>query len=148
MSKRFKGLDLTKAYVKNYGQRFVTLYRRRWSKPYPRKWNAKRQNGCLKPFQIAEKRREVKGKRKKERYTHLNAQFQSITRKDKKAILSDQCKEKRKTTEWERPEISSRKLEIAREYFMQSGDNKGQKGMDPTEAEEIRERWQEYTEEL
>ena len=90
----------------------------------------------------------MKGKRKKERYTHLNAEFQSITRKDKKAILSDQCKEKRKTTEWERPEISSRKLEIAREYFMQSGDNKGQKGMDPTEAEEIRERWQEYTEEL
>ena len=69
-------------------------------------------------LQIAEKRREVKGKGEKERYTHLNAEFQRITRRDKKAFLSDQCKE-RKTIERERLEISSRKLEIPREHFMQ-----------------------------
>ena len=68
-------------------------------------------------LQIAVKRREVKSKGKKERYTHLKAEFQRIVRRDKKAFLSDQCK-LRKTTEWERPEISSRKSEIPREYFM------------------------------
>ena len=67
---------------------------------------------------IAEKRRDVKGKGEKERGTHLSAEFQRIARRDKKAFLSDQCKE-RKTTEWERLEVSSRKLEIPREYFMQ-----------------------------
>ena len=70
-------------------------------------------------LQIAEKRREVKGKGEKERCIHLNAEFQRIARRDKKAFLSDQCKEKRKTIEWERLEISSRKLEIPREHFMQ-----------------------------
>ena len=67
-------------------------------------------------LQIAEKR-EAKGKGEKERYTHLNAEFQRIARRDKKAFLSDQCKERGK--QWERLEISSRKLEIPREYFMQ-----------------------------
>ena len=70
-------------------------------------------------LQIAVKRREVKSKGEKERYTHLNAEFQRIARRDKKAFLSDQCKEIGKTTEWERLEISSRKLEIPREHFMQ-----------------------------
>ena len=60
-----------------------------------------------------------RSKRKKERYTHLNAEFQRIARRDKKAILKINAMKKRKTTEWERPEISSRKLEIPREYFMQ-----------------------------
>ena len=65
------------------------------------------------------KRREVKSKREKERHKHLNAEFQRIARRNKKAFLSDQCKKIEKTTEWERLEISSRKLEIPREYFMQ-----------------------------
>ena len=63
--------------------------------------------------------------------------------------LSDQCKEIEKTTEWERLEISSRKLEIPREHFMQKwGLIKDRNGMDLTEAEDIKKRWQEYTEEL
>ena len=61
----------------------------------------------------------MKGKEEKEKYTHWNAEFQRIARKDKKAFLSDQCKEIEKTVEWERLEISSRKLEIPREHFMQ-----------------------------
>ena len=65
------------------------------------------------------KRREAKGKGENKRHKHLNAEFQRIARRDKKAFLSDQCKEIRKTTEWERLEISSRKLEIPREHFMQ-----------------------------
>ena len=78
----------------NYGRRFVTLYMRQESRQSPRKRNAKKQNGCLRPFsQIAVKRREAKSKREKERYTHLNAEFQKIARRDKKAFLSDQCRE-------------------------------------------------------
>ena len=68
---------------------------------------------------IAVKRKEAKSKGEKEKYTHLNAEFQRIARRDKKAFLSDQCKEIEKTIEWERLEISSRNLEIPREYFMQ-----------------------------
>ena len=70
-------------------------------------------------LQIAVKRREAKSKGEKERYKHLNAEFQRIASRDKKAFLSDQCKEIEEKTEWERLEISSRKLEIPREHFMQ-----------------------------
>ena len=70
-------------------------------------------------LQIAVKRREVKGKGEKERYTHLNPEFQRIARRDKKAFLSDQCKEIEENNRTERLEISLRKLEIPREHFMQ-----------------------------
>ena len=76
-------------------------------------------------LQIAEKRREVKGKEEKARYTHLNAKFQRIARRDEKAFLSKQCKEIRENSEWKRPEISSRKLEIPREHYMKGELNKG-----------------------
>ena len=70
-------------------------------------------------LQIAEKRREAKGKGEKERYTHLNAEYQRIERRDKKAFLSDQCKEIEENTRMKRLESSSRKLKTLREYFMQ-----------------------------
>ena len=70
-------------------------------------------------LQIAEKRREVKGKGEKERYIHFNAEFQRIASRDKKAFLSDQCKEIEEKNRMGRLEISSRKLEIPREHFMQ-----------------------------
>ena len=70
-------------------------------------------------LQIAEKRREAQGKREKERYKHLNAEFQRIARRDKKTFLSNQCKEIEENNRMERLEISSRKLELSREYFMQ-----------------------------
>ena len=70
-------------------------------------------------LQIAEKRREVKGKGEKERYTHLNVEFQRIARRDKKAFLSDQCKEIEENNRMGKIKISSRKLEIPREHFMQ-----------------------------
>ena len=65
------------------------------------------------------KRRKVKSKGEKERYTYVNSEFQRIARRDKKALLSDQSKEIEETIEWERLESSSRKLEIPREQFMQ-----------------------------
>ena len=70
-------------------------------------------------LQTAMIRREVKGKGAKERYTHLNAEFQRIARRDKKPFLSDQCKEIEKTIEWQRLEISSGKLEIPKEHFVE-----------------------------
>ena len=70
-------------------------------------------------LQIAVKRKEAKGKGEKERYTHLNAEFQRIARRDKKAFLSNQCKEIEENNRMESLEISSRKLEIPREHFMQ-----------------------------
>ena len=71
-------------------------------------------------LQIAEERREAKGKGEKRGYTQLNAEFQRIARRNKKAFLNEQCKEiEGKKINWERLEISSRKLEISREHFMQ-----------------------------
>ena len=71
-------------------------------------------------LQITEKRRETKGKEEKEIYTYLNSEFQRITRREKKAFLSDQCKEIEENARMGKTiEISSRKLEIPREYFMQ-----------------------------
>ena len=78
----------------NYKWRFMTLYRRQGSRPSPQKRNAKRQKWLSEEaLQIAVKRRELKSKGEKERYSHLNAEFQRIARRDKKAFLSDQRKE-------------------------------------------------------
>ena len=75
----------------NCGRRFVTLYRRQRTRPYPRKRNAKKEKWLSEEaLQIAVKRREVKSKEEKERYKHLNAEFQRIARRDKKAFLNDQ----------------------------------------------------------
>ena len=72
----------------------------------------------IKALKVAEKRREAKGKGEKERYIHLNTEFQRIARRDKKAFLSDQCKETEENNRMGKIRISSRKLEIPREHFM------------------------------
>ena len=85
--KRFKGPDLIECLM-NYGWRFLTLYRRQGSRPSPRKQNAKKAKWLSEEaLQIAVKRREAKSKEENERYTHLNAEFQRIARRDKKAFL-------------------------------------------------------------
>ena len=90
------------------------------SKTIPKKKKCKKAKWLSEEaLQIAVKRREAKSKGEKERYTHLNAQFQRIARRDKKAFLNDQCKEIKENNRWERLEMSSRKLEIPREHFMQ-----------------------------
>ena len=81
------------------------------------------------------KRREAKSKGEKERYSYLNAEFQRIARRDKKAFLSDQCKEIEENNRMGKTiEISSRKLEIPREYFMQNGHNERQKWSGPNRS--------------
>ena len=111
---RFKGLDLIEC-LKNYGH-VHDIVQKAVIKTIPKKNKCKKAKWLSEQaLQIALKRREARGKAEKERYTHLNAEFQRIARRDKKVFLSDQCKE----IEWERLEISSRKLEMPREYFMQ-----------------------------
>ena len=99
-------------------------------------------------LQIAEKR-EVKGKGEKERYTHLNAEFQRIARKDKKAFLSDQCKEMEENNRMGKTRDLFKKIRDTKGTFhAKMGTIKDRSGMDLTEAEGIKKRWQEYTEEL
>ena len=86
VTNRFKGLDLIES-LKSYGWRFMTVYRRQRSRSSPRKRNEKAKWLSEEALQIAEKRREVKGKGEKERYTHLNAEFQRIARRDNKAFF-------------------------------------------------------------
>ena len=85
-------------------------------------------------LQIAVKRREVKSKGEKGRYKHLNAEVQRLARRDKKAFLSDQCKEIEENNRMGKLEISSRKLETPREHFCKDGHNKGQKQYGPNRS--------------
>ena len=91
----------------------------------------------------------MKGKGGKERYTHLNAEFQRIARQDKKAFLSDQCKEIEENNRMEKTRDHFKKIRYTKGIFhAKMGTVKDRKGMDLTEAEDIKKRWQEYTEEL
>ena len=119
-----------------------------WSKTTPKKKKCKKAKWLSEEaLQIAEKIREVKSKGEKERYTHLNAECQRIARRDKKAFLSDQCKEIEENN----------RMGKTRDLFRKIGDTKGtlhakmgsikdRNGMDLTEAEDVKKRWQEYTE--
>ena len=98
-------------------------------------------------LQIAEKRREVKGKGEKERYPHLNAEFQRIAR-DKKAFLSDQCKEKEENDRMEKTRDLFKKIRATKgDFNAEVGTIKDRNGMNLTEAEDTN-RWQEYTKQL
>ena len=126
------------------------MYRKQGSKPSPPKRNTKAKWLSEEALQIAKKRREVKSKGENKRYIHLNAEFQRIARRDKKTFLSDQCKE---------IEEDNRMGKTTRDLFKKIRDTKGifqakmgsikdRYGIDLTEAEDIKKRWQEYTEEL
>ena len=95
------------------------------------------------------KRREGKSKGEKERYTHLNAEFQRIPRRDKKAFLSEQCKEREENKRMGKTRGLFKKIRDSKETFhAKMGTIKDRNCMDLTEAEGIKKRWQEYTEEL
>ena len=100
-------------------------------------------------LQIAEKRREAKGKGEKERYIHLNAEFQRTARRDKKAFLSDQCKEIEENNRMGKTRDLFKKIRDTKGTFhVQMDSIKDRNGRDLTEAQDIKKRWQEYTEEL
>ena len=99
--------------------------------------------------QIAEKRREVKGKGERERDTHLNAEFQRIARRDKKAFLSDQCKETEENNRMGKTRDLFKKTRDTKETFHEKmGTVKDRNSMDLTEAEDIKKKWREHTEKL
>ena len=100
-------------------------------------------------LQLAEKRRDTKGKGEKERYTHLNAEFQRIARRDKKYFLSDQCKEIEENNRMGKTRDIFKKIRDTKGMFhAKMGSIKDRNGMDLTEAEDIKKRWQEYIEKL
>ena len=100
-------------------------------------------------LQRAEKRREAKGKGENKRYTNLNAEFQRIVRRDKKAFLSDQCKEIGENSRMGKTRDLFKKIRDTKGTFhAKMGTIKDKNGMDLTEAEDIKKRWQEYIEEV
>ena len=131
----------------NYGWRFVTLYRRQ---NIPKKKKCKKAKWLSEEaLMIAVKRREAKSKGEKERYTHLNAEFQRIARRDKKASLSDQCKEIEENDRMGKTRDLFKKIrDTTGTFHAKMGTINDRNGMDLTEAEDIKKRWQEYTEEL
>ena len=104
----------------NYGWRFMTLYRRQGSRQSPKKKKCKKAKWLSQEaFQIAVKRREAKSKGEKERYIHLNAEFQRIARRDKKAFFSDQCKEIEENKRIGNTRDLFKKIRDTKEHFMQ-----------------------------
>ena len=118
----------------NYGMRFVTLYRKR-IKTILWKRNAKKQNGCLRRPDTAVKRREAKSKGEKERYKHLNTEFQRIARRDKKAFLSDHCKEIEENNRMGKTRDLFKKIRDTKETFdAKMGSVKDRNGRDPNRS--------------
>ena len=126
------------------------MYRRQESRSSPRKRNAKKAKWLFEEaLQIAVKRREVKSKGENERYKHLNAEFQRIERRDKKAFLSNQCKEIEENNRMGKTRDLFKKIRDTKGTFhAKMGSIKDRNCMDLTEAEDIKKRWKEYTEEL
>ena len=125
-----------------YRQRFVTLYRRQRSRPSPWKRNAKKPKWLSgEALQIAVKRREVKTKGEKERYKHLNAEFQTIAKRDKKAFFSDQCKEMEENNRMGKTRDLFKKIRDTKGTFhAKMRSIKDRNGMDLTEAEDFKKR--------
>ena len=121
-----------------------------WIKIIPKKKKCKKAKWLSEEaLQIAMKRREVKSKGEKERYTHLNAEFQRVARRDKKAFLSDHCKEIEENNRMGETRDLFKKIRDTKGTFhTKMGSIKDRNGMDLTETEDIKKRWQEYTEEL
>ena len=133
----------------NYGWRFVTLYRRQGSRPFHGKEMQTSKMAVWEGLKIAVKRRKVKSKGEKERYFPLNTEFQRIARRDKKAFLRDQRKEIEENNRMGKTgDLFKNIRDIKGTSHTKMRSVKDRNGMDLTEAENIKKRWQEYTEEL
>ena len=118
-----------------YGMRFVTLYSRQEIKTIPIEKKCKKAKWlCGKDLQIAVKRREAKSKGEKERYKHLNAEFQRIARRDKKAFLSDQCKQIEENNRMGKTRDLFKKIRYQGNISCKDGLNKGQKWYGPNRS--------------
>ena len=147
---RFKGLDLIDRVLEELWMEVHDIVQEAVTKTIPKKKKCKKAK-CLsgEALQTAAGRRDMKGKEEKERYTHLNAEFQRIARRDKKNFLGDQCKEIEENNRMEKTRDLFKKIRDTKGTFhAKMGSIKDRNGMDLREAEDIKERWQEYREEL
>ena len=147
---RFKGLDLLDRVADELWMEVHDTVQETGSKTIPKKKKCKNAKWLSEEdLQTAVKRREAKIKEEKERYTHLNSEFQRIARRDKKAFLSDQCKEIEENNRMGMTRDLFKKIrDIMGTFHAKMGSIKDRNDMDLTEAEDIKKRWQVYTEEL
>ena len=146
----FKGLDLTDRVHEELRTEVCDTVQEAGIKIIPKKKKCKKAKWFSEEaLQTAVKRREAKGKGKRERYTHLNAEFQRIARRDKKAVLSDQCKEIEENNRMGKTRDLVKKIRYTKGTFhAKMGTIKIRNVRDITEAEDIKKKCQEYTEEL
>ena len=140
---RFKGLDLIDREPKELWTEVCDIVQKAVIKTIPKKKKCKKAKWLSEEaLQIAMKRRDTKGKGEKERYTHLNAEFQRIARRDKKAFLSDQCKEIEESNRMGKTRDLFKKIRDTKGIFhAKTGLMKDRNGRDLTEAEDIKKRW-------
>ena len=150
VTNRFKGLDLIDGMPEEPWMEVCDIVEEAGIKSISKKKKCKKAKWLSKEvLQIAEKRREAKGKGEKERYTHLNAEFQRIARRDKKVFLGDQCKDLEEDNRMGKTRDLFKKIRDTKGTFhAKVGTIKDRNGMELTEAEDIKKRWQKYTEEL
>ena len=150
VTNRFKGSDLIDRVPEELWIEVPDIVQEAGIKTIPKKKKCKEAKWLSEEaLQIAEKRREAKSKKEKERYTHLNAEFQRRARRDKKAFLSGQCKEIEENNRMGKTRDLFKKIRDTKGNFhAKMGTIQDRNGMDLTEAEDIKKRWQEYTEEL
>ena len=144
---RFKGLDLIDRVTDELWMEVRDIVQESGIKNIPKKKKCKKAKGLSEgALKIAVKRREVKRKGEKERYSHLNVEFQRIARIDKKVFLSDQCKEIEENNRMGKAGGLFKKISDTKGTFhAKMGTIKDRNGMDLTEADDIKKRWQEYT---
>ena len=150
MRNRFKGLDLIDRVPEKLWTGFHDIVQKAVIKIIPKKKKRKKAKWLSEEvLQITEKRKDMKDKGEKERYTHLCAEFQRIARRDKKASHSDQCKEIEENNRMGKTKDPLKKIRDKKGIFhAKMGSIKDRNSMDLKEAEGIKMRWQEYTEEL
>ena len=150
MRNRFKELDLIDRVTDELWNKVHDIVQETGIKTIPMGKKCKKAKWLSgEALQIAVKRREAKSKGEKERYKHLNAEFQRIARRDKKAIFSDQCKEIEENNRMGKTRALFKKIRDTKGTFhTKIGSIKDRNGIDLTEVEDIKKRWQEYSEEL
>ena len=150
VTNRFKGLGLIDRVPDELWMEVHDIVQETRSKSIPKKKEYNKANWLSEEaLKMAVKRREAKSKGEKERYIHLNAEFQRISRRDKKTFFSDQCKEIEENNRMGKTRDIFKKIRDTKGTFhAKMGSIKDRNGMDLTEAENIKKRWQEYTEEL
>ena len=147
---RFKGLDMIDRVPEELWREVHNIVQEVVTKTIPKKMKCKKAKWLSEEaLQRAEERREGKSKGEKERYTHLNAEFQRIAKRDKKAFFNEQCKEIEENNRISKTSgISKKTGDIKETFHARMGTKKDRKGKNLTETEEIKKRWQGYTEEL